>query len=228
MKPKRTIRRRDTRLFNSKISPSHLQAIGKVAANWSALETTVIISISDISNVHTFHVFVMAGPAAFASWLDMLLVEIGNSPHHALRIREFEDLSSLLLKLQRLRNCIVHATWESKDSGRGLVEAVMNPTVVRARDKVTGFGIPKRGRNVIVKVTWTAKKIRLVADLISEATTMLHEFVHLPRSTSAREQLAQLLLNQTSRARIREMLDSLPDPFHKLPKPRRRPQMKGA
>lgn len=125
-------------------------------------------------------------------------------------------MSALLKKLQRLRNHIVHASWESKNRGKGLIAAAMDPKFVDPSDTATGYGFPKRGRDPIVRVEWTAAQIMAVADLIEESRGILSELANRKPATSPRVKLAHTLRNEAIQRRIAEMRDRLPDPFPKL------------
>jgi hypothetical protein len=199
-----------------------LESIGRVAAAWSLLETAIIVNLSDIADTPPFQTTVLAGPAAFDSWLDMTIILV-KTTSHSHKLRELETLFGLMKKLHRLRNYIVHASWDEPNKGRGIIASAMNPVILTPYDKASGFGIPKRGHDVFVQVSWTPQQMRHVSNLIEEARLMLYEIVdHWP-------QAPQKTLNApgqkgpTILPRIRQMLDTLPDPFQKSSKQPRGP-----
>ena len=209
------MRRRKARVLQT-VSRSHLEAIGRVAAAWSSLEFRLVVAISEIGGTEPYKTIVLAGPAAFANWADMLVIMAKSSSNHVDKTDEFEKLGNLLTKLLRLRNYIVHAVWERKSSGIGLLALAMSPAIPGAFDKASGLGFPKRGRDVVLKVEWTPRQMRHVASLIEEAETILSKIVYRPPPTSLRERIEHNEMSQTNLLHIRKVLDSLPDPFRKL------------
>ncbi|TKS58241.1 MAG: hypothetical protein EWM72_03133 [Nitrospira sp.] len=201
--------------LSTSLTRSHLEAIGSVAAQWSSLESSMISAICKVAATNLHVTVVLAGPSAFASWVDMLIVFARSSEDHKHKEKMLDSLCHLLLKLQRLRNYIVHASWMDQKRGIGLIARVMDPGITSAKDKAKGIGIPKRGRDVLVFVHWTAPQMRAVAKLIEKARLMLVELSHRQKPTSPQERLAHALMDQTILRRIRTMLDSLPDPFQK-------------
>lgn len=221
-KPKSKIRLRKAKVLEA-ISRSHLEAIGRVAATWSSLEFSMIAAIAKVSGCETYKAIVLAGPAAFASWADMLVISAQSSSLHKDKADEFASLCKLLLKLLRLRNYIVHAVWEQKSKGIGLIASAMNSIIPGAYDKASGLGFPKRGRDVILKVEWTPQQMRLVASLIEESESILVRIVYRPNSTSLAELSEHMQSRQTIQQRIRKALDSLPEPFQALSKVPKKP-----
>lgn len=208
-----------------RLTRSHLEAIGRVAASWSQLEWAMILTLSEISDVHIYKTIALAAPSAFASWVDMIIVLIRSGAAHKDKEDVLEKLFKLLKKLLTLRNNIVHATWSvpEKSKGTGLIGSAMNPEILTPYDKASGMGLPKRGRDVIIKVEWTPKQMRQVASLIEEARLILLGISYLKPATSLQTLSEHMQKRQTILLRIQKMLDILPDPFQKLPKTRRAP-----
>lgn len=203
----------------SRLSRSHLEGIGRVAATWSLLERDILLALSEISGITFFSTLVLASPSAFAGWMDMLLL-LGKKH----QLRELQVLVKLFLKLLRLRNNLVHLAWSAPESrGIGLINSRMMPKNITPLDKVKGLGIPKRGRDVIVEVEWSPKQMRQVASLIEASRKSLNSLVYRRQPTSPQEHVADALLSQTNLLHIQNMLDTLPDPFQKLSKKKRIP-----
>ena len=197
--------------LTSKLSEDHLREIGRVAAEWSALEFAMLDSIAICGEVPLVKTIMLCGPAAFASWTDILLVVSANKKHGH-KYEPLRKLIGLLLKLLRLRNYMVHANWQHQDGvDSGLFASVVNPGPETAK----GLGVPKRGQDIILTVHWTVIQMRLVADLIAESRAVLHEIVDRKPSTSIAELVEQTQSYHSILARIQSMLDRLPDPFQK-------------
>lgn len=217
-------------LIRSQLSRSHLEAIGQVCAEWSALEIRLINGIARLTDVPVLKTILLAGPATLDSWLDMIMVSVKTSPSHFISVDAFNDVNRLIQKLRTLRNHAVHASWNvrSRGSDLGLLGTVVLIDV-RHDDYAEGLGIPKRGQEVLISVRWTAKQLRQVADLIREAGRIFSGLVDRRLPASDKEQIAHMLLDQTIQARIRTMLDSLPSPYPPSPtkKSRQRAAQKG-
>lgn len=201
--------------LSRKLTRPHLEAIGRVTAEWSLLEIAILYALAETGGVKITSTIVLAAPSAFASWVDMLAI-FSRRPEQKHKEDAFAEICKLLLKLQKLRNYIVHATWEDRKKTSGLIGHLINPDLVveLPREIAKGYGVPKRGRDILIDVTWTVSQMRHVARLIEESRSMLREIADRKQPTSPREHDALALLDQTNRRRIREMLDSLPDPFH--------------
>lgn len=157
-----------------RLTNSHLQAIGRVAATWSLLELMVLSALSTISGIRLDKAIILAGPSAFASWLDMLAILARNSAEHKHIEYELDALFKLLKKLLNRRNHIVHAVWQiPRVGGPGLINSYIAP--LTARSKIEADGFPKRGKEWIIRVAWTPKQMRHVATLIAKARIMLLE-----------------------------------------------------
>lgn len=198
-----------------RLTRSHLEAIGRVAATWSLLERMVLSTLSTISGVGLDKAITLAGPSAFASWIDMLLSLARSSKEHKHKEGEYEAISKLLLKLLNRRNYIVHAVWQIPlHGGPGLINRRMYAAPT-ASSKIEADGFPKRGREWIIRVAWTSKQMRHIATLIEKARIMLLEIQMRPLPASPKERISHTHLRQRNLHKIRAMLDSLPDPFRK-------------
>lgn len=204
-----------------RLTRSHLEAIGRVAATWSLLESTMMSAIRKISGIELEKVIALAGPSAFASWADMLILLASESQEHKDKVPELERLIKLLLKLQNRRNSIVHAIWQIPRRGRGLINSVVIP--ITPRDSAYGFGIPKRGRDGFTFVSWTPPQMRKIATTIEETRLMLSWIAYRQPPASQPERDAQHRRRGTTLTRIDKLLDTLPHPFPQSPKRRRDP-----
>jgi len=199
-----------------RLSRAHLEGIGRVAADWSLLEFQVISELSSLSNVEDFKTVILAAPSSFAGWIDMLNIFCSGKHISA----EIESISKLLIKLLRLRNYAIHAVWmvEKGPGASGIISSAMNPTIITSRQKVKGFGMPKRGRDVLINVEWTSTQLRQLARLIEESRVLLWSISNRKPPTSISERVSNVLQGRTNLHHIRKMLDKLPDPFRKLSK----------
>lgn len=91
------------------LSPSHLQAIGKVASEWAALELSFQSAMVKVSQVPYHKVVAFTAPSPMNGWLDilenLLLLEASGT-------RLPKPISALfqeIRKVQKKRNEIVHA-----------------------------------------------------------------------------------------------------------------------
>lgn len=147
------------------LSPSHLQAIGRVAAEWSALEFAFQCAMVVASQVPFHKVVAFTAPTPMNGWIDFLsnlLLQQSSSLQ-----RELTELFERISKAQTKRNSIVHAVWSEQfpqDIGR---------RALRGTDNAFGTGFPKRGRKLLVHQSYTAREIREVA---KEISTLAYEF----------------------------------------------------
>jgi hypothetical protein len=200
-------------LLSKRLTRSHLEAIGLVAASWSSLEAMMLECISKLTGIHVLEVTVLAAPAAFASWCDMLIVICREKEQHKHKLDELEKLIGLLKKLQTLRNYIVHATWLPYTHGKAIVDRLLDRGIASAHDKALAFGLPKRGQKIMLKIKWTAPQMRTVAELTHKSSTMLRGICHQSTPASPAELLGHEGLKKTNLGRILAMLNRLPDPF---------------
>jgi hypothetical protein len=196
-----------------RVTKSHVMAIGYVALEWSRAEVAMLECLSSISKVHVENVIVFAGPSNFASWVDMLIVQCRLSEENRFKEDLFEEVCGLLKKLQTLRNYIVHAAWLPQKRSKGILGGVINPGIQSAQDKARGFGIPKRGRDILIHVYWTAPQMRTVSKLTSKARELLIEICDQTQPASPKELRAAKRRDRTILQQIRKMLDTLPDPY---------------
>lgn len=162
------------------LRPSHLQAIGRVAAEWSYLEFAVLDSIATVAGIELWKVVIIAAPSNLAAWNDMLMVFVKQSSAYAPIEKKLNKHCELLKDLQTERNAVVHAVW-TPDTAGALAKAILAKQGPPKR--VQGTGIPKRGRKVIVPFSKTPQEIRQTANKIAKARIRLGELIN--RQTKA-------------------------------------------
>ncbi len=149
---------------------SHLEAIGRVAATWSRLEVHVLMSISDISGIDFDKTVLLCAPTGFFNWMEFLSTLIKDSAQHSWKLPKFKPLRKRIESLYTDRNSVVHAFWMTPKMPLGLLGGLMAKSMyleVPPQEKVTGFGIPKRGSIKLVEKT--AADIRRIAREIQAA-----------------------------------------------------------
>src|SRR5438105_4144603 len=90
------------------LRPAHLQAIGRVAAEWSYLEFAVLKEISRLSGTDLPTVIVMTAPSNLMAWNDMLVVLSRWHPGFANIGKTLEKMCEHMKDLQTERNSVVH------------------------------------------------------------------------------------------------------------------------
>ena len=153
-----------TRQKEATLSSSHLQAIGEVASEWTALEFSFQWAMVKVSQVPYFKVVAFAAPSPMNGWLgileNLLLLE---TPGRKLE-KPISSLFQEIRKVQKKRNEIVHAVWAiqfPKDWGKDRLYAT---------DKALGIGFPKKGKQLMVHHAYTAAEMRAVASEIRHVT----------------------------------------------------------
>ena len=182
--------RKKSRIYET-LKPAHLQAIGRVAAEWSGLEFMFQSLISTVAGFDSFKCVILTKAANIHDWKVML---------HTLVLLEYKDsvadqkLTRLYRKISDLqgeRNSIVHTHWNQKQIETGLLKGTPLPP----GEIVSGLGLPKRGRKVFISVDKTAAEMRHVAKNIEKAKIELYEIVRQARQrASQRKLLAAALL----------------------------------
>jgi|SRR3989344_4101496 len=170
--------RKKSRIFTV-LKPSHLQAIGRVAAEWSKLEFIFQMAISDTASLDIFKTLIITKPSNIGGWMDMLQNMISHVYGDSKAQKELEDVYKTITKLQKERNAIVHTFWtpQTTSATKGIIGALLAiPTSVS--HVASGLGFPKRGKNVAVNVTKTAAEMRKVAKEIEAVTYQLHQVVY--------------------------------------------------
>lgn len=197
-----------------RLTRPHLLAIGQVAVSWSLLERMVLSALSSLSGVRLDKAITLAGPAAFASWIDMLIILTGPSTEHAHKHQEIDKLGKLLKKLHTKRNYIVHAVWQIPRAGTGIIASEMYADPI-STSKAEADGFPKRGTDWIKRVAWTPKQMRQIATMTEKCRSMLLEIQMRTPPTSHIDSLADDRRRQTNLRNMSLLSDRLPDTFRK-------------
>lgn len=165
------------------LSGSHLRAIGKVAAQWSSLETSVLSAISDISQVSHHTVLVMIGTQGFRQWFEILRAVSGE--HLLKRPKPLGALWSKIEPLQKRRNEVVHCNWMAPISltpGIGLLGASYLPTPA-AHEQARGYGISRSKAAPVMPIAFSAREMLSVAREIEAAERALNAWLRQWKKT---------------------------------------------
>ena len=153
-----------------RLSPSHLQAIGEVASEWSLLEFAFQCAMVDASHVPYNKVLAFTAPSPMYGWIEILsnLLRMQN-PDKKLP-KELTSMFDQIRKIQRKRNNIVHAVWSIQfpnDIGKNKL---------CASDKAYGIGFLKNSKNPIIQHSYTATEMRAVAMEIRQLAEKFRSF----------------------------------------------------
>jgi hypothetical protein len=151
------------------LGDSHLRAIGMVAAQWSSLEFSLLWVLSQEFKIKPSEAVILAGAQNAAAWCEMLRKQT-NPPHKLGAQKRLSSIDKLALevgKLLKLRNDIVHTAWDAPRVG--IISGVMaDRKRLKASDKATGSGIPKRGSKLFTDTDFTATEMIAVATRIAK------------------------------------------------------------
>lgn len=172
--------RKKSRIYQT-LKPSHLQAIGRVAAEWSGLEFMFQSLIASVAEFDPFKSLVVTKAASINDWKTMLRTLVQIEYKDATADKELDTLYRKISKLQLDRNSIVHTHWNYKSIGEGLFATPIPPGEI-----ASGLGIPKRGSKVVVPVDKSAAQMRQCAKDIETAKARLFEIVRDARRRALR------------------------------------------
>jgi len=139
------------------LSPSHLQAIGKVASEWAALEFSFQWAMVKMSQVPYDKVVAFTSPSPMNVWLDILTNLMRLQAPDADLPKPMSILFEKIREAQKNRNDIVHAVWMiqfPKDRGKDRLYAT---------DKAYGIIFPKKMKKLMDKRAFTAAEMRAIA-----------------------------------------------------------------
>jgi hypothetical protein len=163
------------------LTPSHLQAIGLVAATWNSLELTLLYLISKMAETRFPTTVAMVSPSNFAAWLDMLRRLTRRSKEHSWKEKELVKICERMKSRHTERNAVVHAVW-GEQSGIGLAKTA------------SGFGMPKRGLTVFLEIEKTSAEMRAIAKRILEVEQELIGWYAKQQPMTTLQRLSQGLL----------------------------------
>lgn len=149
---------------------THLRAIGKVAAQWSALEITILFVISKALNVSFTQATIVCGSQNASAWCDMLKKLTNES-----KGSELATVCKTIEDLQSKRNNIVHAYWHPRQEvANGLFG--LNITPQKPPILARGIGVPKRGKEIFRQFEYAPQDILKVANEIAKAERSLFDW----------------------------------------------------
>ena len=164
------------------LSDAHLRAIGKVAAQWSALEFAILRTISDVARTDHHTTLTMIAAQGFVSWCEILKAVSGDvTPKPKPKLNtptELESLVTTMTTLHKHRNNIVHCAWDAPfgiTPGMGLL-GIHDLPRPKAHEKAKGSGLKKRERDPVFPISYTAKEMLGYARQIDRAETALHDW----------------------------------------------------
>lgn len=178
------------------LKPAHLQAIGRVAAEWSGLELMFQILIPNVAEFDPYKCVMITKAAGIRDWQNMLRALIEHEYHDTSADKALVALYNKIDKLQKERNDIVHTSWDYKVIEEGLLKG----TPIPPGDIASGIGIPKRGKQGPVTVRKSAAEMRRVAKEIDDARISLYAIVRAAKQrASKRRPLVQALMESANR-----------------------------
>ena len=157
------------------LSDAHLRAIGKVSAQWSSLESSIIWAISEVALVPHHTVLVMVGTQGVRPWFEILR---SLSDDHLLPDRPtiLGGLWTTVERLQGQRNAIVHCNWDAPmsviENEDGGADVYYHPKP-KSSNKAAGQGISRSKKAPVMEIAFTAKEMLKVAREIEEAQRVL-------------------------------------------------------
>ena len=174
------------------LKPAHMQAIGRVAAEWSRLEYVIQLLIAEVASFDSYKCIMLTKQSNIGGWMDMLknmMTHVYDDPKID---KVLEKLCDKVKSLSADRNAIVHSMWWDNTQG-GL-----------PADKASGLGFRRSGKKIAIITNMTAKEMRVVAKNIAVATGDLHMMVkfagvaHKVRVKNEAEKLATLASGTTT------------------------------
>lgn len=170
------------------LSPSHLQAIGLVAAQWAYLEFAVLFAMTKILKIDFDKTLTLAATQNMAAWLQMIDKAIDLSKTDSWRADSFKPISKQISHLHVQRNAIVHATWISSTHRNALAALLENYS--HAKASAEGFTIPKRGKVLTKSIAMTAAEMRKIANEIEATERDVISWLAKPKPASPRTLLS--------------------------------------
>jgi hypothetical protein len=177
----------------SALSDSHLRAIGKVAAQWSALELTMMYCISRITGSTIKQAVILTGSQNVASWCDMLKKLTEDSKPFTGKATELDRICKQIIDIQSERNAVVHTAWHPRVALIGLLGSPTELVRIKSKEQASGVGVPKRGTQVYKDVAYSAPEMIRVAKDIQAAETDLFAWMQKRPKTPPRQSAIRAL-----------------------------------
>lgn len=161
--------RKKSLIFHA-LKPSHLQAIGRVAAEWSKLEMVFQFKIAEVAGIDPIKTLILTKSGNIGTWMKMLRNMISHVYPNDTNVQDdLEKLCKTINNLQNDRNTIVHSVWTPQTIQTGLRAGMFGS----ALDPAAGLKLPKRGKHIITNIIKTAAEMRKIAKAIESATSEL-------------------------------------------------------
>lgn len=186
------------------LRPAHLQAIGKVAANWNELEFSLLTTLAKVANIEMQNLVTLVGSQNVTAWCEMLKTFAAKSEEYAWKADQLTAICQSATELIGKRNSIVHSAWlDTRPMG-----GMLSPGLPFGRPSVTaeGIGIKKRGTSQFIVVHHTAVEMRTIAKEIVLTTQAFLAWLHRrkPQGKPLGLLLGDLLAHHPSRPKRKQ------------------------
>lgn len=165
------------------LRPSHLEAIGLVAAQWNSFELMTLHVLSKVTNNSFHNLLILINHAPINKWLEMLSSLIGDKDEELKKIIKTAD------ELRIHRNNIVHSVWDDSRFKKGL----LSDLETEPPDLAVGFGLSKSKKKLILKTQYTSNEMIAIAKQIDDLETSIISWL---RERTKRLMLIDALNNQ--------------------------------
>lgn len=124
-----------------------MQAIGRVAAEWSRLEYVIQLLIAEVASFDSYKCIMLTKQSNIGGWMDMLKNMMSHVYLDPEADKDLERLCKKIKELSTQRNVIVHSMWWDNFQ-KGL-----------PADKASGLGLPRSGKKIAIITNLTDSKI---------------------------------------------------------------------
>lgn len=139
------------------LKPARMQAIGRVAAEWSRLEFAIQTLIPEVASFDAYRCIMLTKQSNIGGWVDMLKNMMTHVYADPKSDKKLKKLFNKVVELSLKRNALVHSMWWENMQGELPI------------DEASGLGFRRSGKNIAIITNMTAKEMRAVATNI-EAT----------------------------------------------------------
>lgn len=167
------------------LSTSHFRAIGRVAAQWNALELTILWAIGKESGLNMKTAAILAGSQNATAWCEMLKKLSGDTKTVTRKKTALDTICARVTIAQKQRNDVVHAAWHPREEIRGGLFGELPAQKPKAKDKILGTGVPKRGTSSFTVIEYDSTQMLAVAAEIESIEQALFDWLD-PRMTRRR------------------------------------------
>lgn len=191
---------------------THIRAIGKVAAQWSVLEITILFVIAKVLNVEFRDAVAVCGSQNATAWCDMLKKLTKESKSTGAPKRTvLDNICQTISELQTKRNDIVHGYWHPrKEVATGLLGLPLNPS--KPPELASGIVVPKRGVAVFRQIEMTPSEMLKTANEIAKAERELFDWYsqRQKRLLTAQQLTYPSTMDPQTRNKLRDLLATSP------------------